>query len=237
MRETDMASYGQHLAVSTTLGVGYSATAIWAWGVEPAPAVLAGGLTALGGVLPDLDSDSGVPLRELFGFLAALSPLLLLGRVAKSAGSIEAAVLLGVAVYLAVRFGAAWCLKRLTVHRGMFHSVPAALIAAEVVYLVHPQSDPWPRLVPAVGVLIGFASHLALDELWSVQVRGVGVRLNRAAGSALKLFSSSATATLSTYVILLGLTYVICREQGVIEHVPWLAGATEAVDRLHEAAR
>lgn len=227
-----MASYQVHLGVSTTLGAGYCSAAIWVWGVDPAPAMLAGGLTALGGVLPDLDSNSGVPVRELFGFLAALSPLLLLNRMTTWGGSMEAAILLGVAVYLFVRFGVAWCLKRVTVHRGMFHSVPAALIAAEVVYLVHPQSDPWPRLIPAVGVLLGFASHLILDELYSVRIGGVVVRLNKAAGSALKLFSSSMTATLLTYLLLMALTYTICLEQGVVEGVPWLAGTMESAARI-----
>lgn len=224
-----MASYQQHLAVSTTLGAGYAGCAIWLWGIDPAPSVLAGGLTALGGVLPDLDSDTGVPLRELSGFLAALSPLFLLNRLSTWGGSTEAVILLGVAIYLAVRFGVAWCLKRVTVHRGMFHSVPAALIAAELVYLAHPHADPVLRLVPAVGVLIGFASHLVLDELYSIRVGRVGLRLNKAAGSALKLFSSSTTATLVTYLLLLGLTYAICREQGIVESVPWLANLSDVV--------
>ena len=37
--------------------------------------------------------------------------------------------LVGAAIYATVRFGLAKIVKKLTVHRGMFHSIPAALIA------------------------------------------------------------------------------------------------------------
>src|SRR5947208_12653748 len=66
-----MASYRGHLAFSTVLGAAYGAGAIWQFQIPWAPAALGGGLTALGGLLPDLDSDSGVPVRELFGLAAA----------------------------------------------------------------------------------------------------------------------------------------------------------------------
>jgi len=38
-------------------------------------------LTTLGGLLPDLDSDSGIPVREMFNLSGALLPVLLLPRL------------------------------------------------------------------------------------------------------------------------------------------------------------
>jgi hypothetical protein len=64
------------------------------------------------------------------------------------------------------------------------------------------------RLFVAGGVMIGFLSHLVLDELYSVDFMGVGIRLNKYAGSALKLASPSRMATLATYVLLAGLAYL-----------------------------
>lgn len=226
-----MANFREHVIVSGLLGVGYGGGAVWGFGFDPMQATLAGGLATLGGMLPDLDLDTGVPIRELFGLTGALAPLLLLNRLAGWGGSLEATILMAAGVYLLVRFGAAWVLSRVTVHRGMFHSIPAALIAAEIVFLCYSHSDPWPRLLLAGGVLVGFTSHLLLDEIYSVQVRGVSVRLNKAAGSALKLFSSSAAATFFAYALLLGLTYTICREQGVIDAVPWAEELTSVVSR------
>ena len=77
-----MASYRGHLTFSTGLGVAYGGAAFWYLGYDWGTAVLGGGLTAIGGLLPDLDSDSGVPVRELFGLAAVLAPFLLMSRIA-----------------------------------------------------------------------------------------------------------------------------------------------------------
>jgi hypothetical protein len=90
----------------------------------------------------------------------------------------------------------------------MFHSLPAMLIAGLGVYLVYPNPNVPVRLYLAGGVMIGFLSHLVLDELYAVDFMGVGIRLNKYAGSALKLASPSRTATLAAYLLLGGLGYL-----------------------------
>ena len=81
-----MAGFRTHIGVSTALGVGYGAAAANPLGHHPEAAFLAAGLTAVGGMLPDLDSDSGVPVRELSGLAAAVLPTLLIPRLT-AAGS------------------------------------------------------------------------------------------------------------------------------------------------------
>ena len=56
-----------------------------------------------------------------------------------------------------------------------------------------------------IGTMIGFLSHLVLDELCSVDFTGAMVHLNKYAGSALKLTSASWPATGLTYLLLAGL--------------------------------
>jgi membrane-bound metal-dependent hydrolase YbcI (DUF457 family) len=216
-----MAGTHQHVTVSTLLGVGYGAGAVWGLGFEPAHGALAGTMTALGGLLPDLDLPTSIPVRELFGFTAALVPLLLLERLIAWAGSPEAIVLGAAGIYLLVRYGGAWVLDKLTIHRGMFHSMPAAIIVAELVFLVYHHPNVWVRALPAVGIFLGFCSHLVLDELYSVRVRGVGVRLAKSAGSALKWRSSSAAANFVTYLLLAAASYAVCLDQGVVDRPAW----------------
>ena len=151
-----MAAFKQHITVSSLLGVGYAA-ALGNLGVEWTHACLAGGLCAVSGMLPDLDSDSGKPVQEVFGLTAAVAPLLLQQRLRNAGFAPETLILFMGACYLAIRFGARWLFKHLTVHRGMFHSLPAALIAAEAVYLAHDCPGPYGRLVLAGGVLLGHA--------------------------------------------------------------------------------
>jgi membrane-bound metal-dependent hydrolase YbcI (DUF457 family) len=203
-----MASYRGHLAFSSLLGAGYGAAGMLKGPFDWGPAAVGFGLTTLGGLLPDLDSDSGVPVRELFGIAAFLAPLLMYGRLAEEGLSTEQRVVVLAGVYLFVRYILSGVFKRWTVHRGMFHSIPALLISGLTVFLTYPNRDVTLRIYLAVGVMIGFLSHLVLDELYSVDFMGVGIRLNKYAGSALKLTSPSRSATLAAYALLAGLAFL-----------------------------
>src|SRR5258708_19473233 len=75
-----MASFRGHLAFSASLGAAYGGMIGWQLGVDWGTATLAAGLTAVGGMMPDLDSDSGRPVREMFGLAPVFIPLLLLRR-------------------------------------------------------------------------------------------------------------------------------------------------------------
>src|SRR5258707_15638361 len=116
-----MASYKGHLTVSTALGIAYGAAGYWHLNLDWGSACLGAGLTALGGLLPDLDSDSSVPVRELFGLAAAVTPFLLVRRVMNQGYSMEQTLVILCGVYLLIRYGARALLGKLTVHRGMFH--------------------------------------------------------------------------------------------------------------------
>jgi hypothetical protein len=203
-----MAAFKQHVTFSSVLGVGY-AVALDYSGINWVHSVLAGGLCGLAGMLPDLDSASGRPARELFGFTAIGVPLLLSRRLLRSGIEPEQVVLAGAALYLSIRFGLAWLFRHLTVHRGMFHSIPAALIAGEAVFLADDSPEYFGRLTLAGGIMLGFLSHLVLDEIYSVDLSGMTPRLNKAAGSAVKFFSKSWSATLATWLLLGLLTYLI----------------------------
>jgi hypothetical protein len=197
-----MASYRGHLTFSTALGGAYAGAAFFEFGTDWATAALAGGVTALGGLLPDLDSDSGVPVRELFNMAATLVPLMLLRPLMHEGLSAEQILVVLAGLYLFIRFGVRAVFKRLSVHRGMFHSLPAMVIAGLIVFLGYQHPSVRTRTLMAVGVMIGFLSHLVLDELCSVDLHGAVPKLNKFAGSALKLTSSSLTANLTCYALL-----------------------------------
>src|SRR5437867_9917600 len=127
-RRPRMAGFKTHITVSSLLGVGAGLYGSWQWQLDWGPACLGAGLTALGGMLPDLDSDSGVPVRELFGVAGACVPVLLLQRLGRTEFSHDQILAILIGIYLFIRYGLAEFFKRVTVHRGMFHSIPALLI-------------------------------------------------------------------------------------------------------------
>jgi hypothetical protein len=182
-----MAGFKTHITVSTLAGAGYGAAA-YAFFDVPGPAcVLAGGLCSVAGMMPDVDSGPGRPLKESLAFAAAVVSTMLVDRFQQFGWSMESIILAGAFVYLLVRFGLAELLKRYTVHRGMFHSIPAAIIFGEFAYLL-AVGDLQLRLYKAGGVVLGYMIHLVLDEMYSVYyVRG-RMQIKKSFGTAIKLF-------------------------------------------------
>ena len=206
-----MADFRTHVTFSGCIGAGY-AVAVAAGGLTGVQAVLAGCLTGCAGMLPDLDADNGRPLREIFSLTAALVPVLEMDRLRTYAVDSEGTILLAILVYISIRYGASTLLAMLSVHRGMFHSIPAAVIAAELAYLAYPSGSALVKLLMAGGVAIGFLSHLVLDEIYSVQWNGAQVRLKASAGSALKVFGNSMIANATTWGILCSLSWGIANQ-------------------------
>lgn len=211
-----MAGYREHISVSGLLGVGYGCLAALGLGFSPVQGMLAGVFTGIGGMLPDLDSQSGKPVRELFSLTAAITPVIMMRRLLDWGGDPEGAMLLAIIVYIIVRYGGSRLLNSVSVHRGMFHSLPAMLIAAELIFLGYKNESLSVKFLMAAGVSLGFLSHLILDELYSVEFSGVRLRLNKAAGSAFKMFSKSVGANAITYGLLATLTYITLIDMGWI---------------------
>ncbi len=203
-----MASYRGHLMFSSVLGAGLGGYSVINWDYDWGRAFLGAGLTTIGGLLPDLDSDSGVPVRELFGAAATVVPLLLIHRLRRDGLDGEKMMVILGLVYLFVRYVLSRFFRRVTVHRGMFHSIPALLISGLSVYLLYHSPDVRLRYFMAGAVMLGFLSHLVLDELYSVDLMGFRIHLNKYAGSALKFTSPSWKGTLTAYFILAGLGFL-----------------------------
>jgi len=214
-----MAAYREHVTVSGLLGCAVGAGSWLLLGFSPVQGMLAGWFTAIGGILPDLDSESGRPVREMFGLTASIAPLLLIGRVLHLTGlpnEPETVMVLFLGMYLGIKYGLAMFVGKIAVHRGMFHSIPALLIAAEGTYLAYPGQSVSVKLLMGAGVAIGFLSHLLLDELYSVQWSGVRISLKKSAGSAFKMFGPEFGANAVAYMLLAGLTVVTLTEAGII---------------------
>lgn len=197
-----MAGFQTHITVSTITGAAYG---LWGWqsGAPEETCVLAGALCSVSGMLPDLDSDSGRPVQEMSAFAAAVMPMLMIERFENFGWPRETMVLAGAAIYAAVRFGAAEVFKRYTVHRGMWHSIPACVACGLLAFLIVAGQDLALRIFKAGAVSLGFFSHLVLDEIWSLNLRSGKLNVKRSFGTALKFMGGDRLPNLTAYGTLL----------------------------------
>lgn len=233
-----MAGFKTHITTSTLLGIGGGAAAFLRYHVPLPTCVLAAGLCGVSGMLPDLDSGPGVPLRESTAFAAAVVPMMLLDRMEQLGWAPETIVLAGGAIYLMIRFGVGWLLRHCTVHRGMFHSLPAAVIASELTFLIcaHGNENIAHRIFNAAAVFVGFMSHLVLDEIWSIDL--MHARIKSSFGTALKVWGQKFVPNLAAYAILLVLTLAVVKEPGWMNHHRRSgSGATQMADAPADANR
>ena len=158
-------------------------------------------------MLPDLDSSSGIPQREMLAFLSVFVPMLMLPRFEAMNLGPEHMVLAAGGLYLLIRFGVGGLFKRYAKHRGMWHSIPAAMIAGMIAFLISFSGTTELRIFKSWAVVMGFLSHLVLDEIYSVDWQGKEIRIKRSFGTALKLFGKSPSLNMLIYtkVIVLGI--------------------------------
>jgi len=231
-----MAAFREHITFSGLLGLGYGVAGSTVLGFTPTQGILAGWLTAISGMLPDLDLDTGRPGRELFSVVAAIAPMFLVHHVLawlKLPYDAETILLTMIVLYLGIRFGVAELINRLSIHRGMFHSIPAMIIAADIAYLGFPGKTTGVKLLMAGGVVVGYLSHLILDEIYSVEFNGVLVKVKKSAGSALKIAGPSFFPNVFTFALCGTLTFAVLAQMGVLS-VPGATGSSP-VPRQAEA--
>lgn len=213
-----VADFKSHITGSTLVGAVYGYWGVTTQEMSLESGVLAAGLCAVSGMLPDLDSDSGIPLRETSMFVAAIAPILMIDRFRDLGMSHESMALAAMLVYIAIRFILVEIFRRFTVHRGMWHSIPAAASAGLIAYLVMPCPAESIRIYKSVAVVVGFVTHLLMDEIWSIDLMK-GFRLKKSFGTALKFFGNDAMANISVYAKLIVLIYLALGDHDITERL------------------
>ena len=156
-------------------------------------------LAATSSAAPDIDSDTGRPRELVLSFLGIAIPIVLLFNISDSTSSenILAATLIS---FFLVRYILGYLLAKFTVHRGLWHSIPAAVLCSEITYLLFFDLPVKVRLLYALSAFGGFISHLLLDEMYSVKVLALDTK--RSFGTALKFTGPSKLQTFLLYFLI-----------------------------------
>ena len=209
-----MAGFKTHVSVGIFTGFLLMIGAyMLAWVTSLTVAVLIFMNTTIGSFLPDIDSDSGYPVRILFGIYAlVIAGIAFFISFHATNENIVLSLIAPAIAFLVVNFVFPPLFKKYSKHRGMFHSVPAIFISFLVTFLFLnlfniPLID---RFLMAAAIGIGYFSHLLLDEVYSTNILSGKFKPKKSLGTALKFLSKSRTKakTLNTivYSILLVLT-------------------------------
>ena len=197
-----MADYQTHLKGGVVMGIAAALAAGSLGMVTAAEMPFIAIVTVWGGLAPDLDSDNSRPSRIMTDYVTLIVPTVLLWRLPALHDSLQRAAISWVVLAAVVRWPVAGLFKKLTVHRGMFHSIPAALIFGGLAFLLAGRrlGDVPLQVAAGASATAGYLTHLCLDELWSVDFEGR--RIKRSFGSALSLRSQSRLATGLAYGLL-----------------------------------
>lgn len=198
-----MANFNTHLIVASTVS-GMGAVGLLGAGVaEQNEVMLYFSAGTLGGLLPDLDSDNSVLLKLLFSFFAVLFSFLAMFTQAKQF-TIAELLILWLACFLIFYFGVFALFKRLTVHRGIFHSIPMGILLGFLTTIICYRLlhfDELAAWLTGIFILLGFLVHLILDEIYSVDLGNA--RIKKSWGSAMKVVDAKNVA--GTIIVYLGI--------------------------------
>ena len=188
-----MPGYQTHIGWSSAVGVGLASVAHLFYDVSLPQSVFAGALCALGGVLPDVDSDSSRSFQRCLSTVAGTFSLVLASRLRDFSMTAESVVMIGATAYFLIFYVGGKIVKSCTVHRGMCHSLVFGLIAAEIVFILS-SGDAQLRLFKAASIFFGVLVHLTLDEVYSVETSGKRAGRSRSGGRTIYLKNSFGTA-------------------------------------------
>jgi len=204
-----MANYKQHLQfgiISSTIGslVGYFAFQLTP--IESGAALTIGVLASLA---PDFDHPISTPGDLLCTWLGIIVPVGICLKFSDTQKLQLEHWITGLAIgYFFIKNFTSFLLDKLTVHRGMFHSLPAIFICGECIFLFFGHLSIQPRLTITIIAMSGYLTHLLADEIYSVDWNGKEISLKKSAGTALDLGSITKFPTWVCYFLLGLLSYL-----------------------------
>jgi LexA-binding, inner membrane-associated putative hydrolase len=182
-----MANFTTHIAVGTVVSGALATLTMAADVIAPDNLIAVTAAGVLGSVLPDIDLKDSRPAQAMFGGLALFLSFVALFTVGYKFSIAEMwGIWLG--TLIAVRYGFAYLFHRFSYHRGIWHSLLAGvffwfLTAATFKHVLgRPEGVAW---LAGGFMFVGYLTHLALDEIYSVDV--LDTRIKSSFGSAFKL--------------------------------------------------
>ncbi len=220
-----MANFKTHFVGSAMLSGALASAFLTMGALSQSQTMTAFAVGTLAGLMPDIDADNSKPLNIAFTVIAIFISFL---TVFAQAGSLSIAemVLFWLFVFFLIRFVVMRLFQSITTHRGVFHSIPVALLLAEVTILLFYHFFDAPAVTAWIYGIVFFAGylvHFVLDELVSVNLFGLSVR--RSLGTAMKFFDrESPVLYLVLYFFAAAVAFILPDPQAAWEALSQMRG-------------
>ncbi len=181
-----MANFPTHIAIGTVVSGVLATVTVAADMVAPENVVAVTLAGVLGSVLPDIDLKDSRPSRAMFAGLAVFFSFAVLFSLERKY-SIAEMLILWLGTLLFVRYIAKEIFFRFSYHRGIWHSLLATAFCAFLTAGIYSKllgRDEGVAWLAAGFMMIGYLTHLILDEIYSVDV--MDTRIKASFGTALK---------------------------------------------------
>ena len=184
-----MANFNTHLNVAFMVS-GIVSLAVYKAGlIDNSGLLMCVALGTTGGLLPDLDSDNSTPIKLGFNMLSFVFAFALVMHW-RNELSLLALIVLWLVGYGFMRYVVFYIFTTMTVHRGVIHSVPyMAILGLGLTYISYYVLHISLTASWFYGLFLfgGAMVHLALDELYSVNL--MGATMKRSSGTAMKFYA------------------------------------------------
>lgn len=183
-----MANFTTHIGAGTVQAGVLATLTLAADVVAPENLVAVTLAGVLGSILPDIDLKDSRASKAMFAGLGVFTSFVVLFAFAERFSVVEL-MIIWLGTLVAVRYGFHWLFHRLSVHRGVWHSLLAGVFwAAITAFTMHfilgrHEGVAW---LGAGFLFLGYMQHLILDDVYSVDV--MNHRIKSSFGTALKFY-------------------------------------------------
>lgn len=211
-----MANFRTHLTVAMGVSTLVAGAGWWTGLYGVSTAVFGTVIGTIGGLLPDIDLRTSKPAQKGFAFASLfLATLMSILYASHHVGTDAVVNALGVwvVVFCLLKYVIFEIFHRVTVHRGMVHSVPyMAVFGLLMVYASYHGLKLTTLMSWFFGLFlfIGSLVHLILDEMYSVNLWGF--KLKKSAGTAFKFFESNKPLQYAILYAILAILWVFAPE-------------------------
>lgn len=182
-----MANFATHIGVGTVVSGALATVTLGADVIDRQSLVAVALAGVVGSILPDIDLKDSRPSKALFSGLAIFFSFAVLFCAAGKYSLVELWIL-WLGTLGGIRYGAHAVFHQIAIHRGVWHSLLAAVFSALCAVLVFKYMLGFHDGIAWLGgafLAAGYLTHLILDELYSVDV--MDTRIKASFGTALKL--------------------------------------------------